>query len=172
MTILNNRISNSQDKILRGKLLQQHLKEKRPYNDSLKDFFSIPTFDLTVGLSYASFENSKNQGLQIIQNNELRLELIKLFDEEFKDVTELGIKSGALLTNTIAPLIQKHFEYTTAGLEPNSYNALLETQEYLNILSRSIFLNSLASNLNNEVLIKTGQLIEALDKEINQLENG
>ena len=168
--ILNSRITNSQDKILRGKLLQEHLKEKRPYNDSLRDFFKIPTYELTVALSFASFENTKNQGLQIIKNNELRLELIKLFDEEFKDITVLGVNSSALLTSTIAPFLQKHFEYTTHGLEPNNYIELLKAKEYVNILSRSIYLNSLASNLSSDVLVKTDILIEALDEEIKQLE--
>lgn len=169
-TILNTRVINSQDKILRGKLLQEHLKEKRPYHDSLRNFFRIPTFALSAGLSYASFDNTKNQGLQLIKNNELRLELIRLFDEEFKAVTELGINSSRLLTNTIAPFIQKHFEYTTSGLVPNDYIALLNAKEYANILSRSIYLNNLASNLSSDVLLKTDVLVEALDKEIRHLE--
>ncbi len=168
--ILNSRIINSQDKILRGKLLEEHLKEKRPYNDSLRNYFSIPTYALTVGLSYASFENTKNQGLQIIKNNALRLELIKLFDEKFKDVTVLGVQSSSLLTSTIAPFIQKHFEYTTSGLVPNDYIELLKVKEYVNILSRSIYLNSLASDLSSDVLVQTDLLIEALDEEIRQLE--
>jgi hypothetical protein len=161
---------NFQDKMLRGKLLQEHLKEKRPYNDSLCDFFKIPTYTLTTSLSYASFENTKNKGLELIKNNELRLELIKLFDEEFNGLTVLGVQSSSLLTNTIAPFIQKHFEYTTNSLVPNDYIELLNTKEYANILSRSIYLNDLASDLSSDVLLKTDVLMEALDKEIRHLE--
>ncbi len=169
-TILNNRIRNSQDKMLRGKLLQQHLKEKLPYHDSLTDFFKIPTYALTTNLSYASFENTKNQGLELIENNVLRLELIKLFDEEFNSITVLGVQSSSLLTNTIAPFIQKYFEYTASGLLPNNYKELLEIEEYVNMLSRAIYLNSLSSKLGNDVLEKTDLLIKTLDEEIEQLE--
>ncbi len=169
-TILNNRIRNSQDKMLRGKLLEKHLKEKRPYHDSLIDFFDIPTYALTTNLSYASFENTKNQGLELIKNTELRLELIKLFDEEFNSINVLGENSFALLTNTIAPFLQKHFEYTASGIEPNDYTALLKAKEYVNILSRAIYLNSLASELGSNVLEKTDLLIKAIDKEIEQKE--
>ncbi len=168
--ILNNRIINSQDKILRGGLLREHLKKIKSYNDTLKGFFSIPTYDISTSLSYASFDNTKNQGLQIIKNNELRLELIKLFDEEFKNIEALGENSSALLTNTIAPFLQKHFEYTNSGLEPNNYIELLKAKEYVNVLSRSIYLNSLASDSSSDVLEKTDILIEALDEEIEQKE--
>ena len=96
--------------------------------------------------------------------------MIKLFDEEFKDLTVIGVNSSSLLTNTIAPFLQKHFEYTSYGLEPNNYIELLKAKEYENILSRSIYLNSLASNLSSDVLVKTDILIEALDEEIEQLE--
>ena len=169
-TILNNRIRNSQDKMLRGKLLEKHLKEKRPYHDSLIDFFDIPTYALTTNLSYASFENTKNQGLELIENNVLRLELIKLFDEEFNSITVLGVQSSSLLTNTIAPFIQKYFEYTASGLLPNNYKELLEIEEYVNMLSRAIYLNSLSSKLGNDVLEKTDLLIKTLDKEIEEKE--
>jgi len=169
-TILNNRIRNSQDKMLRGKLLEKHLKEKRPYQDSLIDFFNIPTYALTTNLSYASFENTKNQGLELIKNIALRLELIKLFDEEFNSINVLGENSFALLTNTIAPFLQKHFQYTASGLLPNNYEELLEIEEYVNILSRSIYLNALASDLSSDVLVKTDLLIKALDEEIEQKE--
>ena len=67
----------------KSKKLINHLEAKRSYHDSLDQYFYVPTGNYSFGISYATFENLKSQGLDIISNKDLRLNLVKLYEEDY-----------------------------------------------------------------------------------------
>jgi len=76
-----------------------HLEAKRTYHDSLDSYFYVPTANYSFGISYATFENLKSQGLDIISNKDLRLTLVKLYEEDYWLLKDQETKVANAFTN-------------------------------------------------------------------------
>ena len=153
----------------RSKKLITHLEAKRTYHDSLDTYFAAPVNNLSFGISYASFENLKSQGLDIISNKDLRLDLVKLYEEDFWILKDQETKMANAFTNATLPFTRRHFRpIEGAGYKPNDYDKILNNKEFKNLLYESNFLAQDFFDLCTESIEATTTVIAKFDKELNQ----
>ena len=148
-----------------AELLIEHIDAKKEYNDSLASYFSIPLRNLSFRLSYSSFENLKSQGFETISNENLRLNIIKLFDEDFGLILDNENKASDLII-PYTTFLNKHFrtmiENNNVTVIPNDYEYILSSSEYKNIISFTKVLSVLFNSRSKEVV----ERIEILKNEI------
>ena len=168
-TILESRKLKFADYKSKNKRLIDHLEAKRAYHDSLDVYFFIPVANYSFGVSYATFENLKSQGLDIITNKELRLDLVKLYEEDFWALKDQETKIANALTNATLPFTRKHFRPREGrGYTPNDYNAILNNTEFLNILYESYFITQNYYNNSINAIKATSQVIDKIENELKE----
>ena len=151
----------------RGELLQEHLTNKLVYHDTLESYLNIPQRNYSFRLSFSTYENLKSQGFDIISNEGLRLDIIKLYDEHFGLLKDQEDKMSDILTNSIEPILFKYFKTTlNGGLEPNDYEQLLNNSDYSNMLSFMIWVaNGFEEHCQNFV-IEIEKVLNSIESEI------
>jgi len=150
----------------RGKLLQEHLTNKLVYHDTLESYLNIPQRNYSFRLSFSTYENLKSQGFDIISNEELRLDIIKLYDEHFGLLKDQEGKVSDILTNSIEPILFKYFKNTSKGLEPNDYEQLLNSSDYSNMLSFMIRVANGFEELCQNSVIEIEKVLNSIELEI------
>ena len=121
----------------------------------------------SFGISYATFENLKSQGLDIITNKDLRLDLVTLYEENFWLLKDMENKMANTLTNATIPFTRKHFRVMEGGnYKPNDYNELLKNEELLNLLYESNFLAQTYFDASIQAIEATSKVIEKIDNEL------
>ena len=151
----------------KSKRLIEHLEAKHPYNDSLDVYFFTPVANYSYGISYATFENLKSQGLDIISNKNLRLDLVKLYEETYWRLKDQETKIGNALTNASLPFTRKHFRLTEGrGYKPNNYDAILDNKEFLNLLYESHYIALSYYEQSVGAIESTSKVIEKIDIEL------
>ena len=151
----------------KSKKLINHLEAKRSYHDSLDQYFYVPTGNYSFGISYATFENLKSQGLDIISNKDLRLNLVKLYEEDYWLLKDQESKVANAFTNATLPFTRKHFKLLNGPkYKPNDYNSILQNVEFLNILYESNYLAQLYFRQCVRVSEATSKVIEEIDIEL------
>ena len=151
----------------RGKLLQEHLTNKLVYHDTLESYLNIPQRNYSFRLSFSTYENLKSQGFDIISNEGLRLDIIKLYDEHFGLLKDQEDKMSDILTNSIEPILFKYFKTTlNGGLKPNDYEQLLNNSEYSNMLSFMIFLANGFEEHCQKFVIEIEKVLNSIESEI------
>ena len=136
-------------------IILDHLATDQPYADSLKYHFGniCGTWAFTINRSI--FESLKSEGLALISNKELRLELVKLYDvqamgqkernERYRDIVDAG--SESVLSTRFDAFWNANYDewsktnsfsninYSTDGLVgemvPLDYEKLKSDQEFL-----------------------------------------
>jgi uncharacterized membrane-anchored protein YhcB (DUF1043 family) len=150
-----------------GKLIEQHLSNRLAYNDSLQNYFSIPLQNFSFLLTYSAYENLKSQGLDNISSDELRLNIIRLYDDDFGLLKDQEFKMSNIFTNTSVPLTIKYFRTTlTKGLVPNDYQELLNTSEFTNLVSQMAFASGVYEYMSKNTIIEIDKLLEDIESEI------
>ncbi|WP_282041827.1 DUF6090 family protein [Winogradskyella flava] len=151
----------------KSKKLIEHLEAKRTYHDSLDSYFYVPTGNYAFGISYATFENLKSQGLDIISNKSLRLNLVKLYEEDYWLLKDQETKVANAFTNATLPFTRKHFKLMNGTrYKPNDYDNILQNAEFLNILYESNYLAQLYFSQCVKVSETTSKVIEKIDEEL------
>ena len=149
-----------------GRLLKRHLRAKLPYSDTLPRYLLIPSSSFSYGLSYSGYENLKSEGFNNITNDSIRLNIIKLYDEEFGWHSDQEIKMSNILANSITPQLLKDFQLSSRGLEPNDYQQVLNSSEYSNTLSFIMFTANYFKNRCEVTIKEIDLLINAIEIEI------
>jgi len=149
-----------------AELLLAYIDAKKEYNDSITRYFSLPLRNLSYRLSYASFENLKSQGFETISNENLRLNIIKLFDEDFGLLLDNENKVAQLIIPYIT-FFNKHFQTDVINQNnilgiPDDYEFILSSSEYKNMISFIKTISVLFNSRSNVVIDK----IELLKNEI------
>jgi len=153
----------------KSKKLIDHLEAKRSYHDSLDQYFYVPTGNYSFGISYATFENLKSQGLDIISNKDLRLNLVKLYEEDYWLLKDQETKVANAFTNATLPFTRKHFKLLNrTRYKPNDYDSILQNAEFLNILYESNYLAQLYSRQCVNAIENTSKVIEEIENELKE----
>ncbi len=168
-TILESRKLKFADYKSKNKRLIDHLEAKLAYHDSLDVYFFTPVANYSYGVSYATFENLKSQGLDIVTNKALRLDIVKLYEETYWRLKDQETKIGNALTNASLPFTRKHFRLIEGpGYKPNNYNAILENKEFLNLLYESYYITLTYYEQSIGAIEATSKAIEKIENELKE----
>lgn len=106
------------------------------YSDSLGRHFhyALNRVDEESFLSYVGYESLKNVGFEIIQNNELKKEIINLFEGSYLDLKAKYVRSGDL-DPEIIKFRQQHFLVRTVPGQgrrfiPIDYDSLIKNKQF------------------------------------------
>ena len=99
-----NSSKNSMDIIL------AHLEDDLPYSDSLKIHFYNITNTWTTEINSSVFESLKSEGLPLISNKELRIEIVRLYDNLSKGQKERSDRYRDLIDEASANILITRFD--------------------------------------------------------------
>jgi hypothetical protein len=158
-----------------GELLLEHLKDKRPLNDTIIRLFIIPQYDHSIRLSTAAFENLKSDGLSLISNDSLKIAIIDIYEQEIALIQNtFANQIENFNTSLVGPFYNKHFELDTKTNKliyfPNNYEDLLQNREMTNMLSSVNGFRKYSIILYESVLEKIRKIIIKVENEIKMLE--
>lgn len=173
---------------LEGRLLQycnrilDYLDNNRPYNNELDVAFGTYYWSFFVTPSNSGYEYLKQNGFNIVSNNELRKEISSVVDVDLKFVKENSERWAEHMESNISkPFHVKNFrkyfpeESNPVGDEyakPINYEALKKNEHFKNIIAEIIStrmwnnasLNSTLESLNN-IIIMINKELDVLQKE-------
>lgn len=165
------------EQLERGKFLLDHLKNKRPYNDTIKQYLSIPIISYQNSYNNAAFENLKSEGLPYISNDSLKLYISFIYETGLKSIfTDFPAEMENLISNTFTPFYMKNFEFmykedNSLLTIPNSYTELIQKKEMTNIVSITISMKNYAIARYKYTLNQVKDVSDLIDTEILKLEN-
>lgn len=148
--------------------LLEYIDNKRPYIDTLDGLFQDADFVPDVVLSSSAFETLKSSGLEIIQNNNLRKEVINLFEVNYPYlIQETRRLEDQTWSSTSVPLYQRHFRREIRGkARPINYESLLNDQEFTNMLSFRLLLRESSTVHKQNAINETNEVINLIIKEL------
>jgi hypothetical protein len=116
-----------------------HIKSGLPYEKSLDSAFFVFTNWGSPFLPKNGYETLKTSGINIIQNEKLKKEIIKIYEQTFEYLINDADKGEWSLGDAVTtPFSAKHIKYfddgTSKYARPNDYEALKKNPEFENIL--------------------------------------
>ncbi len=109
-----------------------HFDNKIPYSDSLAVLLPMMAWTHQVTLVSSAFESLKSSGFDIIHSNELKMQVIKLFDHEYGAATKW--------INELS--IEKHREFREVfnafprgGISSDNFEEILANDQLYNLLA-------------------------------------
>lgn len=174
-SILESRMSQGDSLLKYSRILFDHLKAKSELTEFTKSALFIPNYDYSIRFNLGAFENFKNNGLPLMSNDSLKSEIINMYDQDLEYIhVTFAQEMEDYINSVINPYYAKHFEFTKATGRiqaiPNDYNELLNDPQMTNIISFCITLREFSQELYQRTNDKIELQIEAIDKEIVQLE--
>ena len=131
------------------------------------DYFWDPDF------RYASFENLKQEGVNLISNDSLRNEIIELYeiDMDILDVSDLNNFSD-YMTSLGYRIVNKHLykERKTGHVLPFDYEKMMSDHEYYSFASYILSGQHIALEKSNKFIEKAQALNEYINEEIKKLQ--
>ena len=172
--ILKERIVNDERTLKFGDQLYNHFKTKKELNDSIKQILVLLLHDQMISFNIAAFENLKNDGLSFISNDDLKFEIINIYDKELKYIQNIFANQFEnYLSGVINPFFSDNFEFVFnekyMSAEPNNYQDLLSNNKTTNIISMVNTMRSYAISNYSNTHKKINEIIIKLDKEIKTL---
>ncbi|MFP4847016.1 DUF6090 family protein [Winogradskyella sp. PE311] len=172
--ILKERIETDKRLLKFGDQLYNHIKTQKQVNDSIKQIFVVLLNDQMVSFNIAAFENLKNDGLSFISNDDLKFEIINIYDKELKYIQNIFANQFEnYLSGVINPFFSDNFEFVSnkkyMSAEPNNYQDLLSNNKTTNIISMVNTMRSYAISNYSNTQKKINEIIIKLDKEIKTL---
>lgn len=147
-------------------LITNHLDNRRPYHDSLDLHFNNAFFSPDILLAKSGFVSIQSKGFDIIYADELRKQIIDLFDVTYAHLISETIRlEDQFWPAAVLPIKHKHFrpadlEHTT----PVDYDALINDAVYLNTMLDRRGFRQTAIKLKTASLKKTHLLLEQIEK--------
>lgn len=138
-----------------------HFDNDLAYSDSLADYLPMMAWTHQLTLVSSAFESLKSSGFDVIQSNELKLQIIKLFDHEYN--------STAQWINTLS--IEKHREFREVFIEfprgriSDNYHEILADDKLYNLLVTYKGWKEVLVDRENILLENTNKLKEKVESE-------
>ena len=153
-----------------GNFIIDVLREASPYNDSLANHFHRARIFPDSNVSFSAYESLKSSGFDIINNVEVRNEIIDLFELTYPSMISSisGIQRVIVEQSTI--YYQANFEQYGRLAVPNSYSELMLDQEYLNLIIHVNSIHKWGLSLKEPLIGESERVIKLLKNEINKLE--
>lgn len=152
----------------------------QPYHDSMAFHFNYTLLPMHFVHSTSSFETLKSKGLDIIRNDTLRAQLIKLYDSQYDFFLQGEAEELDYVHHNIKYLLPGRFEagwnfgaYSTfrGEMVPVDFETLKQDSEYLYFIRTqrnrtASFLGYFYLNLKNSVQA----MLASLEKELNRID--
>lgn len=110
-----------------------HLDARKPYDPSLDAIFAEAIYSPDVILSTSSYESLKFKGVDIIQKEVLRKNIVNLFDVVYSNLIAETVRlENQFWPAGVLPMVQKHFRQKIGykELKPTNYEGGYHVQKY------------------------------------------
>lgn len=118
-----------------------HIKDKRPYSDSLGIYLRNTRRGEYLSLVSSAFESLKSVGFDLIESNELRTHIIDLFNYRYVQSLTTISSIAEMQYQSTHDIFLKRLSYDDSEEEiviPNNYESLLDDKEFYNLLTYRI----------------------------------
>ena len=151
--------------------IQSYIDKDLPYSNKLDKAFGEFTFWNSPYITSTAYKTLQTKGLDIIKNQQLKKDIVNIYDVHFTILTQDYDKSEwNLNTVVVTPFISKHIRrYNDASLSvarPNNFKSLKQNEEFINILSMLIRQRKRGLEFYKEVMTATTKLIIDIETEI------
>ncbi len=138
-----------------------------PYSDSIPGYLADIEFAPDVILVSSAFQTLKSSGLELIQSDSLRIEIVNLFEVDYpKLMQETRRIEDQLWPAVVIPLFQKHLSNSNSGWFPNDYNSWLKDSEFFNMVGFRKNLRNSSTNYKKIAVGQTHDVIHLIEKEL------
>ena len=152
-----------------------NLTDTKVYHDSLRHHFLFSTFFPQSGWEDGAYETLKGKGLDLISSNDLRDEIVGVYEQERQKMLQESSNSSSFANNSLYPAHIKHFRVVDFNIatheekaEPIDYDVLAQSSSYLSTIS-FWRLNLVARNMfRSELISKLEALNVAIADELNE----
>jgi len=138
-SILKNEIAYQQKFINEAVLLIEHLKSKKPFNDSISLYLNHISRIERIQFTTSAYESLKSIGIDLISSDSIRADMTQIFGTEFPQKTMWLRDAGMNHANLSHHFYYKYFESIYKGnvplFIPTDYEGALNDQEFINILT-------------------------------------
>lgn len=165
---IKNRITRGIQIIQSADIVLDYLEDKIAYHDSLETHFWRLNWIMIFEPKTIPFERLKSKGIEILSKEEVRLQLLELYDYNYPRISYFTQDFNEWTTNRIEPYNLKHFKIKNLkrgkGYEPLDKEDLKNDIEYRNmVIEKRAIINGLKSRME---LTQTNveYLLEQLEK--------
>ncbi|WP_445956783.1 DUF6090 family protein [Yeosuana sp.] len=147
---------------------------KREYNDSLPRYLNEGETSPDVVLTSAAFETLKSSGLELIENDSLRMKLTNLYEVIYPTLMQETKRiEDQLWPAVVTPLMQKYFrfDFEMNGYIPTDYGAWLNDQEFLNMWTFRGAMRKWSTVQKRIALEKTNKVLLLIENELAKRNN-
>ena len=134
-----------------------------------RTFGSIPTW-YTPYLYYSAYETLKTKGVDLVQNDSLKKQIIDIYDNEYAYLIGDWDRWEWNINQTISmPFYTKHFQRDSLNLshaKPNNFEELKDNEEFSNIISLLLFTRTKGVREGKRIALKIDELTTSIDKEL------
>lgn len=148
-------------------IVQLHLKNRKPYNDSIGYYIYKGNPAPDVLLTSSAFETLRSSGLELISSDTLRQAIINLFEVDYPYLfQETKRLEDQVWPSVVVPMFQKHFKYMDNLVLPTNYEALLNDDEFINMWSFRGELRKASTSHKILAIEKTQEVIHLMESEL------
>ncbi len=163
-------ISNSSGIVQYGKL-EHYIANDLPYSNELDSVFGILTFWRGPYITATAYNSLQNKGLDLIKNEELKNNLIKLYEVDLQRLIEDYTAGENQLGNVVVePYIVKKVKrlhnQSLRLARPSDFESLKKDVEFTNILSHIIRQRKRGIEVYKDAMSKMKISIDYIDKEL------
>lgn len=149
-------------------VLVDHLKNRKPFHDSLKIHFDLWNDFETLHINSGAISNLNSRGVELISNTSLRNHILQMYNQQLP----FGLKSNNYFREDHVHMSYKvHLERIEPILwresaMPNDYNALFEDQVFINHVQWIKNAAMFNKEGNEELIVEIYSLLGFIDQEL------
>ena len=171
-------------------ILKQHLLNKRPLHETIKNQLLQSAENTQFYAKTSGYENLKSLGLDLLQNDTIRMAISSLYELDFMRLRNIGeeydqfdniklqmspflVKHITVDPNAFSDLngIQSSLNLKTNQIKIKDYKSMINDGDLLITLQKSIFDRAHKISLHEEVLNDTKITIQLIENELERLSN-
>lgn len=156
------------------------IENDEPYRDSIADHFGIAMLPVKFVYSTSAFETLKSKGIDLIKNNDIRNNIIEVYDSRYNFFITQENRNEDELYRGLEDIFSSRFEESfNIDLNESNYKPQLKPLDFENLKNDQEFLYFFKSFKNRTEIVlkyhyanlteKVSQLINKLNQEIERL---
>lgn len=144
-----------------------HIETDLPYDSALDSSFSYLNYWSEPSFTYTAYETLKSKGLDIIQNDSIKLGITEIYEEIFPWVSLEYRAEWELHQSSGLPFVMKYIKYSASNrARPNDFENLKQNTEFHNLLGYKMVTRQHSIYFSSEARKKTIELISDIEKEL------